>query len=271
MDFDARVPIPFSVFPSSYLQSPHGSSQDLSDTATIEQDGPGPVDADPRTDVEDELVGEFYDQVAKLEAALQEIKTSTDQFFGGPRVWSSVRSDFRRINPEGFSRLNRWLRSSTDTLYTLEGHLWFSGVGCEFKEGSGSREYQEDTAEEDETPIPQANDLSKKLASMCSEGYTALTEEITRPPTINNDKAENPTPQLRLESLMEEFDRFNLWASNTGVEDGALYILVNHDLYKHTQKILEGILVDLIKLGEECVVDESSFIKRGSPSKSPRF
>lgn len=197
----------------------------------------------------------FVTQVAMLDKALLSLKKTTDH------ILSEVRGQPTAIglevkNPETgkrikldhvrFIRLNKWLGSNIDILRRFiwqgENDSGLGGDGLDGKEISG--------------------DLNKDLSLLCDEGFSGVIRDTelllakeTIPPrtTIFKDTID---ARHCLELIKEEHNRLKVWISNTKIDEGALSILVNHDLYKQAGEVLQSILVDLISLCEGCFTED---------------
>lgn len=192
-----------------------------------------------------------------LDRALLSLKKTTDHILSevrgqptaiglevkNPETGKRIKLDHAR-----FIRLNKWLGSNIDILRRF---IW---------QGENDSGLRGDGLDGNEIP----GDLNKNLSLLCDEGFSEVIrntelllekENILTGTTIFKDTID---ARDCLELIKEEHNRLKVWISNTKIDEGALSILVNHDLYKQAGAVLQSILVDLISLCEGCFTKDST-------------
>ncbi|KAI5847721.1 hypothetical protein DFP73DRAFT_592571 [Morchella snyderi] len=193
-------------------------------------------------------------KVAMLDGALLSLKKTTDYILNEIRDQPITETGFVVKNPKTGKRtqlilgkfidLNNWLGSNIDT---LRQYIWQDENDNRF----GGAELGQNGI---------SGDLNRILSLLCERGFSEITrnaaslEKTVPSGTIFSDNATDSRDYLEL--IKEEHNRLKVWISNTGMDEGALSILVNHDLYKHVGEILQSILVDLISLREGYLIEE---------------
>lgn len=201
----------------------------------------------------------FVMQVAMLDGALLSLKKTTDHILSevrgqptaiglavkNPQTGKRIRLDHAR-----FIRLNKWLGSNIDILRQF---IWKDEDNSELRGGG----------ELGENEMP--GDLNRILSLLCDKGYSEVIKNtessLAKTAPLGNTAPKELEVIKYLDFIKEEQNRFKLWTSTTGIDEGALSILVKHDLYKQYGEILQSILVDLISLYEDCFIDDESIIR----------